>query len=84
MTLQEQVKRKIALCPVDGAELTIAWGSVWNRIERHATKRRPKLKSFEVHHLTQRAREAIFEAFVHGEKDLENKALAAIGLNVAT
>lgn len=80
MTLNEQVRRKIALCPEDGARLTIAWGYVWTHIEAVAKRRRPKMKSFEVTHMRETARKAIFEAFVNGEPALETIALASIGI----
>lgn len=78
--LNDQVKRKMALCPEDGAKLTIAWNYVWACIEDVAAQRRPKMKSFEVAHMTETARKAIFEAFVNGEADLATLALASIGI----
>ncbi len=80
LTLTEQVKRKMALCPEDGAKLKLAWSNVWLRLEASAARRRPKMKSFEVHHMKETARKAIFEAFVDGHTDLETIALASIGI----
>lgn len=80
LTLIEQVKRKMALCPEDGAKLKIAWDYVWACIEDVAEKRRPKMKSYEMVHMAETARKAIFEAFVDGHPDLAALALASIGI----
>lgn len=79
-SLTDQVKRKMALCPEDGAKLKLAWDRVWDRIQDVAEKRRPKMKSFEMIHITETARKAIFEAFIDGHTDLEALALASIGI----
>lgn len=46
--------------------LWAAWGEVCDRIEKRALARRPKPKSFEVHHECEVARLALLKAVVGG------------------
>lgn len=77
-----KVKGMIASKPALGAELTAAWNRVCDRIEERALAKRPKPKSFEVHHETEAARAALMTAIAEGRtvETAELESLNRIGL----
>ena len=83
MNVAQAAKDKLAANPAIEPELWAAWNRVCDRVQDHATKARPKMKVFEVHHLTEIARGALLAAFVADEsiETAESKALSSIGLD---
>lgn len=72
--------RKMCADPAVAAEWRAAWNRVLDRLEPIYAARRPVLKSFEVHHSNEKAREAMLRALVAGQpiNECEEVAFAAI------
>jgi hypothetical protein len=69
MDIAAQAKAKLAVDTARGATLQAAWQIACDKIEAHMLARRPKPRSFEVHHMTETARQAFLEAFCEGKSD---------------
>lgn len=68
--------RKMCADPVKAAEWRDAWCRVLDRLEPIYTARRPVMKSFEVHHSNEKAREAMLRALVAGKSMGESENIA--------
>lgn len=58
--------RQMARDPATAAAWRLAWGRVLDRLAPVYAARRPLMKSFEVHHSNEVAREAMLRALVNG------------------
>lgn len=68
--------RKLCADPVVAAEWRAAWCRVLDRLQPIYAARRPVLKSFEVHHSNETAREAMLRALVAGKPMEECEIIA--------
>lgn len=68
--------RKMCTDPAVTAEWRLAWNRVLDRLEPVYAARRPVMKSFEVHHSNEVAREAMLRALVTGKPVAECEELA--------
>jgi hypothetical protein len=68
--------RKMCADPATAAEWRSAWNRVLARLEPIYTARRPVMKSFEVHHSNEKAREAMLRGLVAGKTTAECEQLA--------
>lgn len=68
--------RKMCADPVKAAEWRGAWCRVLDRLEPIYVARRPVMKSFEVHHSNEKAREAMLRALVAGKPMAECEEVA--------
>ena len=59
--------RKMCADPVRAAEWRSAWNRVLERLQPIYEARRPVMKSFEVHHSNEKAREAMLRGLVEGK-----------------
>ena len=81
--IAQQAKDQLAALPRDREEaLRTEWRKACAAIETHMLARRPKPRSFEVHHVIETARKAFLSAFVRGEAlaTLVDTALTAAGV----
>ena len=74
--------RKMHADPKHGPAMMKGWRAVCDEIEKRALAKRPKMKSFEVHHCTEVARHAYLTACVNGRElpVCVEMALGATGL----
>jgi hypothetical protein len=72
--------RKAVTDPAVKAEWQAAWSRVLRRLEIVYEARRPVMKSFEVHHSNEKAREAMLRALVDGKPmaECEDAAFASV------
>lgn len=68
--------RKMYAKPATRTEWQHAWTRVLARLEPLYDARRPIMKSFEVHHVTEKAREVMLRALVDGKTVAECEELA--------
>lgn len=76
------VRSKLASDPVLSKQVSAAWAALIDQVEARALKRRPKPRSFEVHHEAETARLAFFTAIVDGKTVPEAEAAAATSINL--
>lgn len=76
--------RKLCADPVTATEWRTAWNRVLGRLAPIYAARRPVLKSFEVHHSNETAREAMLRALVAGKPmpECEEIAFATMTLKI--
>lgn len=74
--------RKACADPVIAAEWRAAWNRVLDRLAPVYKARRPVMKSFEVHHSNETAREAMLRGLVAGGSiaECEEAAFAAVAV----
>lgn len=68
--------RKMCADPAIMAEWRAAWERVFERLQPFHEARRPVLKSFEVHHINETAREAMLSGLVEGKTIAECEEMA--------
>lgn len=68
--------RKMCADPLVAAEWRAAWNRVLDRLQTVYAARRPMMKSFEVHHANEKARETMLRALVDGKTIEESVELA--------
>lgn len=80
MNIAQAARERIAATPALEAPLREGWNIVCDRIHEYASRQRPKMRVFEVHHLSETARKAFLASFVAGDPvaDSITAALAVI------
>lgn len=68
--------RKLVADPTIMAEWRACWCRVFDRLQDVYAARRPAMKSFEAHHASEAAREAMLRALVDGKPAAECEAIA--------
>ena len=64
--IEHTVKAKLAENPGLESHMRAGWNVISQAIHEYAVAQRPKMKVFEVHHLTEIARRHYFQAVVDG------------------
>ena len=77
-----KAREMCAASPALKEEMQVSWNLICDRIEKRAIERKPKPKSFEVHHECEVARLAFLKAIVEGIAPEAARVLAANAVGI--